>query len=139
MKTELTKQQRHEVYKLAHSRIVNKDNSLMCFAISRALQQLMPDLPWGDDVLPTKHPLCPFDSPECYPEFLMYKPAEKDSGESWFPCEDQESRIKILEACVEETREVLNETTPLCAPGHRSRLFISDFKRSRAKLLDWLV
>lgn len=98
---ELTKEQRHEVYKLALVKAKrdrdNKHLGSMCVNAMDSIKELFQKtLREASDLV----------SKEGLPELFNKKPVKLHghSGAWWFPADDYSSRIAILEACIKETQ-----------------------------------
>lgn len=91
---ELTKEQRHEVYKQCMAELLLCEQEKRTAYLCCLLSELTPDM----------IQFCGF----YYPEFWNKKPEHNYMG-AWFPrldgyCFDYESRKKILTACINETK-----------------------------------
>jgi hypothetical protein len=93
----LSKKKRNTVYKLALKNYKNRDRfvSGICFELNRAMGELM------DTKFYQFHNGYELES--YWPGIYKHKPESKEEGDHWFPFEDLESRIKILESAIKET------------------------------------
>lgn len=107
---ELTKEQRHEIYKVAKDLLINELSvSGLCEAISRSTAKVL-NRPCDDmGYLLDEDELDPYANDGknmgvFFPEVYKHKPAIP--GTYWFQKFDKNPRIKILEQCIEETKPI---------------------------------
>ena len=87
----VTKEQRHEVYKEALRILESIDEYFMCICIKKAAAK----------VLAVK-----YDSVDIsdYPDFIALKPKRKFISESWFPKDNRQIRIDNFNKIIEQTK-----------------------------------
>jgi hypothetical protein len=96
METQLTKEQRHEIYKLALARAKENEKRRCSFFLCEGLSLGYSKI-FGDTVL-----YC--DVLEMFPECLSQKPPITRTFTCWFDWNEYKPRIKILKKCIEETK-----------------------------------
>ena len=93
LKINLTKAQRHEIYKEAKERIKSEKSWFICPALDIAGFHLGMKKRFDEQ----------YDLGKTFPEFWKQKPEGVEDDDPWFDTGDKNSRIKVLDKCIKET------------------------------------